>query len=340
MAPGTWAQLTVSNQNAVLGVGTVSGSMIHYCNSMPWNSFNKSIEIIGMDHNYGRDRYVRYDDATNQFVLIADDVGFGSSVQHGYDHNTVNPHNGDLYHRFTGGPNQFYGVDTKRKSVNSSSFIDLPALPDVSYAQIAIGVTYWSGAFTGAGAQGAYMVFNSGNALGNANDGQIGMFDPLTNSWIYNQTGMAPYYGTNATYHSVAEYSAKKNVAVYGGGNVAPNKLWRLNSDGTFAVMADVPAGKAVGIQNGILVDEPVTGDFLLLSAGELWELDPNGSGSWTKQSGARQPPPDVGIPGPQSAAPNGVDGIIATSIPEYGVVVFIKQTSSSGGTFFVYRHA
>src|SRR5262245_26463150 len=75
MAAGTWAQLVVSNQNSILGVGNVSGTMIHFSNSMPWNPFSKVIEIIGSDHGYGRTRHVRYDVATNQFILISDDAG-------------------------------------------------------------------------------------------------------------------------------------------------------------------------------------------------------------------------------------------------------------------------
>lgn len=337
MAPGTWAQLTVADQDATLGVGQHSGSMIHYCNTMPWNAFDHVIEILGEDHAYGHERYARYDEITNAFVLVTDDVGFGSGTQHGYDHNTLNPHNGDFYQRFIG--QDAVGADLpihgKRKSVGSASFVDIPDVAGNFYTQIAIGATYWSGSFTGAGAQGALLVFNSGSANGTASDGQIAMFDPLANTWFFNKTGMAPFYGTGSTYHSVAEYSAKKNVAVYGGGNAARNKLWRLSSNGTVTAMPDAPSEVAIGIQGGLLVDEPVTGNFLLLSAGELWELDPNGTGAWTQQTGSRQPPANVGIPGPSV-----IDGMFATAIPEYGVVVFVKQTSQTGGTFFVYRHA
>jgi hypothetical protein len=130
------------------------------------------------------------------------------------------------------------------------------------------------------------------------------------------------------------EYSSGKNVAVYGGGNVAPNKLWRLNSDGSFTVMTDVPAGKAVGIQNGLLVNEPVSGNFLVLSAGQLWELNPSGSGTWTQQTGSRTPPNGVGIPGPSNP-----QAVIVSAIPDYGVVAYITQPGQTGATFFLYKH-
>ena len=328
MAPGTWAQLTAANQDAVLGVGNVSGTMIHFCNSMPWNPFSKVIEIIGMDHNWGMQRHVRYDVKTNQFILVAADDGLGTQVQHGYDHNTVNPFTGDLYHRFYSG---FTGtISSFKKVLGGSSFV---ALPGVSASeQVAIGATWWSGSFVGGGSQGSFMIFNSGNALGNANDGQILAYNPLTNAWFFSKEAMAPFYGSGETYHSVMEYSSAKNVAVYGGGNVAPNKLWRLDSDGSFIAMPDVPPGKAVGIQNGLLVNDPVSGNFLLLSAGELWELNPSGSGTWTQQTGLRVPPGAVGVPG-------NLDAVIASSISDYGVVAFITQPGHTGATFFLYKH-
>jgi len=330
MAPGTWAQLTAANQDAVLGVGNVSGTMIHFCNSMPWNPFSKVIEIVGMDHNWQMQRHVRYDEASNSFIVVAADDGLGTQVQHGYDHNTVNPFTGDLYHRFYSG---FTGtISSFKKVLGGSSFV---ALPGVSASdQVAIGATWWSGPFVGGGSQGSFMIFNSGNALGNANDGQILAYNPLSNTWFFNKQAMAPFYGSGSTYHSVIEYSSTKNVAVYGGGNVAPNKLWRLNSDGSFTAMTDVPAGKAVGIQNGLLVNDPVTGNFLLLSAGELWELNPGGSGTWTQQTGSRTPPGAVGVPGPGNP-----EAVIASSISDYGVVAFITQPGHTGATFFLYKH-
>ena len=324
MAPGTWAQLTtVSNQDAVLGAGGVSGSAIGFSNSMPWNPFSKVIEIMGEDHNWGSVRHSRYDVLTNQFILVAADVGFGSQTQHGYDHNTVNTYTGDLYHRLYSG---FTGtISSKKKPLGAASFVDIPSIAALD--QVAIGATWWSGPFVGGGSQGSFMLFNSGNALGNANDGQILAYNPLTNTWFYNQQGKAPNYGSGATYHSLMEYSVVKNVAVYGGGNAAPTRLWRLSSDGSVLAMPNVPTGTTVGIEQGVLVDEPVTGNFLLLSAGELWELNPSGSGAWTQLA---TPPAGVGIPGSRF--------VIASSIPDYGVVAFITQPSQTGATFYLYK--
>ena len=244
----------------------------------------------------------------------------------------MNPATGDLYYRKTqvGLPT----IGSSQKLLGSATaFTDLPSFA-TGYEQIAIGTCFWSGQFVGAGSQGAFMIFNSGDSFGTADDGQIAALDPLTDLWFFDSKGMAPFYESNgSTYHSVMEYSPIMNVAVYGGGNDAPRKLWRLNADASVTVMPAVPVGKAVGIQGGNLVADPVSGHFLVLSAGELWDLDPSGAGTWAQQTGPRTPPAEMGIPGPTNP-----DGVVSASIPEYGVVVYITQTSSTGGRVFVYK--
>ncbi len=329
MAPGTWAQMAVSSQNSALGVGRITGSMLPFANSMPWNPVSRCIEIMGNDHGWGTVRHVRFQDATGQFSVVTNDANVGD-LGHGYDHVSVNPRTGDLYYRQYSG---FTGtIRVYRKPFGAASFTAIPSV-STSSEQVAIGTTWWSGSFAGAGAQGALLVFNSGASSGGANDGQILGFDPLAGRWVYNQTGRAPFYGSGSTYHSVFEYSAVKNVAVYGGGNVAGRKLWRLNADGSVTPMPDVPSGKGVGIQQGILVDDPVSGNFLLLSAGELWELNPSGAGTWTRQSGTRTPPSGVAVP-----RSNG--HLVACAISSYGVIAYISQTTSSTGNFYLYKPA
>lgn len=342
MSAGAWLQFTTaSNQNSVLGVGTDSGSVTYYCNTMPWNPVDKCIEVIACDHNWGspsvHTRYHRYDAATNAWILIADPpTGVPTGPQHGYDHSSMNPTTGDLYYRM------YNSEIVYKKPQGSTTFAGIPAFPDDGFVQVAIGTTWWSGSFTGGsggGASGTLMIFNSGTAVGASTDGRLNGYNPLTNTWIFLADSAAPFYGSGSTYHSAMEYSSVRNLAVYGGGNVAPNKVWRLNADGTHGSLTDVPTGKAIGQNSqGVFVEEPVTGNFLLLSAGELWELDPTGSGTWTQQTGGRVPPAGVGNPG--SPSNNGNNGIIATSIAEYGVVVFTHQPGVTGGSMWIYKHA
>jgi len=336
MAPGTWVKVNTINQDAALGVGPTSGSMIHYCNQMPWNPVRKSIEIVAMDHNAGTQRYVRYNDLTNAFEVVQADDGAGGSTRHGYGHTAVNPYTGDLYHRLAEFNYEGSGPLVRKWAQGGSSWTSLARPTTLYYMQNAIASCWWSGSFTGAGTQGCLLVYNSGDSAigGSASDGGMYAYNPLTNSWFWTSRSMSPFYGTSgATYHSVMAYSAARNVAVYGGGNDNPRKIWRLNADRSVTPMPDTPAGCTLGVQQGVLCEDPVTGNFLVLSQGSLFELNPTGSGTWTKLSGSRVPPSGMGNP----TAP---DGVICTPIKDYGVVAYINQTSRGNGTFFLYKHA
>ena len=336
MPAGSWAKVSAANQDAALGVGPTSGSMIHYCNQMPWNPVRKAIEIVGMDHNAGAQRYVRYNELSNAFEVVQADDGAGTSTRHGYGHSAVNPSTGDLYHRMAEFHYEGSGPLVRKWAQSGSSWTSLARPTTLYYMQNAIASCWWTGSFSGAGAQGCLLVYNSGDSAlgGSASDGGMYAYNPLSNSWFWSSRSMSPFYGTSgASYHSVMAYSATRNVAVYGGGNDNPNKIWRLNADRSVTTMPNTPSGCTLGVQQGILCEDPVTGNFLVLSQGNLWELNPTGSGTWTKLSGNRVPPSAVGNP----TAPHGVT---CTPIRDYGVVAYITQSSKSGGTFFLYQHA
>ena len=334
MAPGTWAQLGVANQSAVLGVGGVTGSMIPYCNAMPWNRFNRSIEILGGDHNSPTGmRHVRYVEASNSFEVVTVSSGF---VGHGYDHTEVNPYTGDLFHKKYGGVG-YQPLTCFKQSFGQSTWTQLPIIS--ANQNITFGAAWWAGTFTGGGglgAQGGLAVFSSGMSTGASTDGFIGIYDPLSNTWPFQATSMSPNFGSGSTYNQVMAYSRVKNVAVYGGGNVAEQKVWKLSSNGVATRLTDAPSNASVGVHRGVFVDDPVTGNFLLLSKGNLFELNPDGSGTWTQQAGSRVPPSGVGIP--SESGPNGF--LFGTPLTDHGVVAFVRQTSSGNGAFWLYRHA
>ena len=335
LGAGEWGEMSPANQDAVLGVGPTSGSTIGYCSTMPWNAITHVIEIVGMDHNAGALRHMRYDEAENSFVLVDGDA-LGTGTEHGYDHNAVNPYTGDLYFRRVAiGTGE---ITAYRKVLDGSEFEEIPTTAPVGFDQIAIGACWWSGAFNasgGHGSQGSFMVFNSGDSDGSATDGVIVAYDPVASppGWFYNEDSRAPSYGGGSTYHSIMEYSTIKNVAVYGGGNQASNRLWKMDENGNVTALTNLPTGKTVGVNtnDGILVPDPVTGNFILNSADELWELDPDGSGTWTEI---------VGSEPPTNMSPFEPNFIVAVEIPDYGVIAYIRQQGSSGGSeMWLYKH-
>src|SRR5262249_38255694 len=87
--------------------------------------------------------------------------------------------------------------------------------------------------------------------------------------------------------------------------------------------------------QHGNLNCDPVTGNFLLLSAGQLWELNPSGAGTWTQQTGTRVPPSRGGVPGPTNP-----QGVISAAIPQYRVVASMTQSATAVGTTCLWKPA
>jgi hypothetical protein len=141
---------------------------------------------------------------------------------------------------------------------------------------------------------------------------------------------------SSSEYNQVMAYSAVKNVAVYGGGHANEKRVWRLNSNGTAVELTNAPAEIEVGIHRGVLVEDPVTGNFLVLSKGHLYELNPDGTGTWTPQTGTRVPPASVGIPAEGGAG----KFVIGVPLPNHGAVAFIRQTNAGSGAFWLYKHA
>jgi hypothetical protein len=107
-------------------------------------------------------------------------------------------------------------------------------------------------------------------------------------------------------------------VAIVGGGNDAPNNIWRLNADQTVTRLTNSPI--PVGILQGNVVVDPVSGNFLIVGYGQLWRLDPRGAGSWTLLGAT---------PSAVASIPN-QDSLVSSSISNYGVVTYITCRGST----------
>ena len=328
MPVGTWAELLSKNIDPVLsnGAGGPGHNILPYCGSLPWDPINKKIK--GNMESHGQPaRQVEYDDATNTWSIVSKNPPAGST--HGFDHNTVNPHTGE-HHAAQVGPKGKGGFWRHREGK-----WELKTIPgnDLSQA-IAIGSCWWAGSLDGFGKQGGWMAMNGAF-------GTLLAYDPLADKWPIVKGGYMP--GVTGVYDNLMEYSARKNCAVYGGGNnfkgVDNLKLWRLNADHSFTAMPESP--RPIGVSRGFqFSDEPVTGNFLACGFGELWELNPDDKGAWTKQTGARVPPADlVIIPNNSTGARN----TAVVSCSTYGVNIYL-EAKVGGRTpmtrMWVYKHA
>lgn len=332
MAPGTWAQLNASTLD-VLGVvgsqGGVGGNMIPYSNQAVWDPVSKAIRYCGNDHHGGTSGYtlmeVQYLASSNAWSIVTNQIP-GITPSHGYGHIAIRPDTGELYVRqYAGGS----GPETIFRKPVGGSWAGNLSSPSV-YRQVGCGSGWWTGSLSGSQSMGAYLLWSQGL-------GVLQIYDPGLNKW--QQIDHADP-GGDGLYHGVLDYSRPRNVAVFGGGNAWPRKLWRLNSDRTVTALPDAPIN--VGVQRANLINDPVTGNFLIWGGGgrEFWELNP-ASGAYTRLSGSRQPP-GAGLNGVSDPATGagGPDALISCALPEHGVVAYMSASGRSYANMFLYKHA
>jgi len=330
MTAGSWVQLSANNISIIVtNTNGVGGNSIPFSNQAAWDPITKAIRYVGQDHGgSGAFRDHEYIDATNSWGLRPT---VPPNVTHGYGHNAVRPDTGDHYYRGNGAV-AVAPENTERRRSGILNWELFTASPP-TYNQIGIGCAWWSGSLSGTQAAGAYFMWET-------SFGVIMLYDPIADSWRQ-VTGIST---PGDTYHTVAAYSKVNNCVVFGGGNNQTRNLWKLNSDLSVTVM-NAPQIN-LGIQQGNLQCDPVTGKFLLWGGGvaQFWELDPNGNGglgSYIQLTGSRQPPP-AGLNGVSDPATGGggPDALISCPIPDYGVVAYISASGASYANMFLYKHA
>lgn len=307
MQLGTWAQLSQTNINAVLGTGPTTGNKLPFASTAKWDG--AVLHYAGNDHGE-EGRYITYDAATNSWT---DNGQTPVHIGHNYDHISLDPISKDIYLREYGIWPGGYNVMRR----HNGTWSNLPVWSGLP--QVAIGTEWWSGVFQGV-SNGIYLLYNCGN-----DNGLVTGYNPATNTWFFNLNG----FGGVNTYHCIMEYSSVLNVAVFGGGNDNSKKIWRLNADRTITALTAPPTPSGIGIQRTNMVADPVTGKFLLLGDGQFWELDPAGTGTYRQLP---TPPSGVGNP----SAP---DSVISAHLDSAGVVTYIT-CKTSGCTMFLYKHA
>jgi hypothetical protein len=141
----------------------------------------------------------------------------------------------------------------------------------------------------------------------------VSFFDLSAGRWSTLKTGVAM-----AGYHNLAEYNPVHKCVYLGGGN-GSNQMHRLDGNGGLTALK--PAPFAIGIMEGLLTCDPVSGDYLYLMNDSLYCYDIV-SDRWESV-----------MKNPFGAYFNAV----VTPIKNYGVVMFVSTYS---WPVVLYKHA
>jgi len=316
MSVGTWTELITGDIGNVIARHGTSESMIPFAGAMPWDAVRRQIHIVGSDHVNADGLpayYNRYDADSNDWSIVAR-TPLGS---HGYQHTAVDSQA------------NVYLLSLPTSAIykwSGSDFVHFATLPVDTSQEVAMAMVHWSG--PGFGAKGALIVYHGGV-------GALFLLDLDTGGWV-TISGAIPATG----YHNTAAYSAKKNVMVYGGGNnakaVFSNEIWRLNADRSRTRMPDAPL--QVGINHGMVpVTDSRSGNFLFFGFRQLWELNPDAEGTWTRQTGTRAPPADLLDPAADQRA-----ALVPVDVSSYGVTLWIDAIYNRDpiARVRIYKHA
>jgi len=241
-------------------------------------------------------------------------AGLGIAM-HGYDHHAVDPSRGYFYTRADYNSRVFkrFNIQTADWSSLSSDvpWSSLPSNNLYSYGNACCGgVDYFP-------EMDALVVLPGG-------DGGIYRYKENVGNWETLREGLI---GVSSTFQFL-EYNPVHKVVVFGG----ENNMYKLTRDGTVEDLGSPPLTLYLGAgSQGVFSMDPVSGDYLVLSAGS-----PKSFRIYNVLSNSSTPAP---APLPFT---NGV--VVATPICTYGITTFITCGSGSGNFpdchMWLYKHS
>ncbi len=343
MKPGEWRQLATNNVGAVSQLYTKNPG---YDDNQAWNSKKRKMVMEIVEHADGSTcpntcprGLVTYDDDTNTWTTGGAQPP-QQVIYHNYDHVAWDDTNEVLYYRYSGTPNIYRYCFNNSPSWCSGragtwSQIPSPAPVMPNCCQIAGAITYHEAM------DGGSLLFFNGDTYGSLSGGLV-QYRESTQTWMV-LGGPFP----DGDYHNIAEYSPVKRVAIFGGGNGnggPANHLWKVAADKTITPLQDAPFNIAFGSTTRSAVADPVTGNFLFIYGygahqGQLWELDPDGPGTWTLIDADLTTPGKICNTAYASSDGCGND-FYAASVPTYGVIMYWKFTGPASGEVWLYKHS
>jgi len=305
LAPGQSVKLPTR----LTGAGTIYGSegetFIQWADSGYYDPIRREIGFVGKIAGSGAAPYhwLVYDESSNTWSNSREVWSTANSTGHGYDHNTIDPATGTVYHREFG---------DNKVHVWNGSWSDTPSW---SQDTTIVGGLSW---FPGVG-----LMYNDGKRLMRYSGG----------AW-----SQVAYFGGDS-YHDFSEYNPTANVLIFGGGESSP--LRKMTAALEVSTLAAPPFTLGASKGKSVTVSDPNSATIIAYKKGTTtwakYDISTDTWSSLTQCSGDGSSPAN-GTPnlvGDVERFPIGI------AIPQYGVMMFIQyRGASTPADVWLYRHS
>lgn len=326
MQPDTWAE--ISNSGSMVNVAAQtqggSGNIFTYSDRAIWDPKTRRMYFLGMDHCPGtcdaalQARHIYYDATTNNWVNLGRPSWYPTSApKHAYELNTIDP-----LRRW-----HYRGEDTTgqaiihRYNIDTGSESSWTTMATTGTNNCCLGMVYFP--------ERRSILFSGGSGGNETPIHELHLHDldgNASNTWTRN---LCTLVGASAPYQPHILYNPVKKLVVVGGGSNGDSSVFTINPNGQCTAKGNAPIN--LGVQSTVMTVDPVTGEILVFTnSGTMWKwnLDTN---VWSQVGGS--------IPlfnGDGQGTP--VNGIVATPVDTYGVVLFATCWNNTTCTMWVYK--
>jgi hypothetical protein len=312
MQPGEWRVLNANGDSSGWSTSLLDAgggnNVLQYADKGTWYPANKQFYFYGQGVHGSGTKFLKYDEATNKWTAEAKaywdctptcDWGVG----HGYQHNTIDPYNGNFYRRTFDSTNIF------KYNIASKTWTQVPP-PPVS-DECCIGVEYFP---------------DMGGLILAGGNGMVRFFNEKSSTWSLLASGLAM-----GGYHNVAVYNPVYKVVVFGGGN-GSSDLYKIDASGKITKLANAPI--EIAIAGSVFTMDPVSGKYLAFGANRTFYQYDLGTNVWTQLNASAV----LAFP-PTSGDNFNWFGTVAAPVSSYGVVMFLKFADADSKVY-LYKHA
>lgn len=296
LKPGAWVELKTEGFTKELTKTSKSYSIFGWSDDGAWDPQSGQFLFMGFRQEY---KFIALSEATGAWrTYPAPEVK--QTFGHPYGNNAIDPENGLYYHLECGTP-QVRAFDTRKET-----WTLLPPCP-FPCVGLALSIEY----------------FPEAKALIFLHHQKAYAYEPAAGKWREFAKGIP--VGTD---HVLFHYNTKHRCLLLLGGNGHKNKVAVIDAQGQITAKKDAPVEMSMGAAYNAAIEDPVSGDVLVLSikddcyaydlAGDIWRR----------------------VGKTAEVTPLRTSCVVGAPIAKYGVSIWVEGYADSARHVWLYKHA